>query len=158
MSPFVFIRVARLSLFSRVAAKTPACLVRLFELLWGFDFGWSSALRNDLAWFACSGHLPCCSDDIPAVCAYLSHSFKSFQASLKRYALSAFANLCSPLPCPILLLFPSSVQSVTRAFLHISRLPCIGRLSMGSWIPSVCMLTLCFGPLACFTFIIAFGC
>ncbi len=81
ISPHVYIRVARLSLFARIAGKLP-CVVSILEVSWGFDFGWVSTLRNDPAWFACSGHLPVPADDVPLVFDFRRTQHQSFLVSL----------------------------------------------------------------------------
>ncbi len=72
------------------------CLVPLLRVVFDFDFGWLSAVRSDLAWFACSGSLPCPYDDLSAVFDYISVSSKSFLSSLRAYSVTPFANFDVP--------------------------------------------------------------
>ena len=47
VSPMSIIRYSRISLFARVAGKSPSCLVDLLKAVWDGDFGWVCALRRD---------------------------------------------------------------------------------------------------------------
>ncbi len=46
VSPMSIIRYSRISLFARIAGKSPLCLVNLLKTVWDYDFGWISALRS----------------------------------------------------------------------------------------------------------------
>ncbi len=130
VSPYSMMRSARLSLFARVAMKSPKCIVDLFDVMLRLDFGWLGALRVDLAWFACSGLLSVSPGDLPSVFQLVASSPKYFVTAGRSYSVSRFANFDVPTVYPNLapLFFACKpALTVIRAFVRFRTWPCIER-------------------------------
>ena len=101
MSPMVIIRQARLSLFARLVAKRPECILELCRAFWDVDCGWFSALRSDLAWFPCSSFFSGSSClDVPSLWGAVALSPAAFARSVRRFAATRFANFDVPTAIP----------------------------------------------------------
>ena len=100
VSPMSIIRYSRISLFARIAGKSPLCLVNLLKVVWNCDFGWISALRSDVKWLSYSGLLVAPPEDIPAVYDSIQVDYRSFIRSVRRYSLTKFANFDVPVSIP----------------------------------------------------------
>ncbi len=100
VSPMSIIRYSRISLFARIAGKSPVCLVNLLKTVWNSDLGWIHALRNDIKWLSDSGLLISLPDDIPSVYHSIAVDYRVFIRSVRRYSLTKFANLCVPCSIP----------------------------------------------------------
>ena len=97
MSPMSMLRYARLSLFARVAMKSPPALVGLLSVMWELQEGWVSGVRSDLHWLSFSGCLPCSLGCVSGVFESLSGSAGGlFVKRVRRYAASRFANFDVP--------------------------------------------------------------
>ncbi len=155
VSPLVYIRVARLSLFARLAKKAPRVVLDVLRIAWGFDFGWVSALCSDLAWFACSGRLLVNSDDIPAAFDYLTVSRKSFLSSLKSYACSSFANFEVPSVHPLALptFVPQACPKSLKQFYSYQQIALHRRLNAVTLTLFTLLVTLYIALRVCYTFI-----
>ncbi len=96
VSPMSIIRYSRLSLFARIAGKSPLCLVDLLKTVWGDCFGWVQALRSDFKWLYYSGLLISPAEDISSHFDAIAVDYRSFVRSVRRYSLTKFANFDVP--------------------------------------------------------------
>ena len=100
VSPMSIIRYSRLSLFARIAGKSPTCLVDLIKVVWGDCFGWIQALRSDFKWLSYSGLLVSPAEDISSHFDSIAVDYRSFVRSVRRYSLTKFANFDVPSVVP----------------------------------------------------------
>jgi len=144
VSPMSIIRYSRISLFARIAGKSPTCLVDLLKTMWDGDFGWVSALRSDLKWFSYSGCLPSPPEDLPAVYDSISPDYRLFVRSVRRYSLSKFANFDVPITIPSLappIFFNSYCLDCGKTFASYQRLALHRKIKHGCRDPVDCLVS-----------------
>jgi len=92
--PCVLIRVARLSLFVRIAKKAPDVLVNLVRSTMQIENSWSSSVMFDLKWLSNSTKLSNCVEyDFNQWFDLARNHSKSFIRIIKEFSKTRFANL-----------------------------------------------------------------
>ena len=132
VNPRTMLRLAKLSLFSRIVAKQPPVLLDLILAQSSFNKGWVSSLGSDLQWFSFSLDR---SAPIPSSIAEWVHLVvldpRKFIRKVKGFCKSPFANVCAqwavgpdlqafaaPVSCP---LCDTTSKSYQAHALHLFR-------------------------------------
>ena len=96
-SPETMIRVARLSLWTRILCKAPALVVNLCMDMATINVGWPKVVLSDLRWMSGSVKYATFSstpfEDWPAE---IKGNSKYFKGQIKKYSRLRFANTYSP--------------------------------------------------------------
>ncbi len=143
VSPMSIIRYIRISLFARIAGKSPLCFVDLLKTMWLDDFGWVSALRSDLKWLSYSGNLASPPEDIVSVYDSTAVDYRSFIRSVRRYSLSKFADFDVPSSVPAVappIFFNSFCSECGKSFSSYQRLALHRKIKHGIRDPVDCLI------------------
>ena len=141
--PMSIIRYSRISLFARIAGKSPTCLVSLLKTVWGDNFGWVQALRSDIKWLSYSGLLMSPPEDISSVYDSISVDYRSCIRSVRRYSLTKFANFDVPSSIPSVappIYFSSYCLDCGKSFSSYQRLALHRKIKHGARDPVDCLI------------------
>ena len=115
------LRFAKLSLFSRIIAKSPPVLLDMIVAQSSFSKGWCNSLMQDLAWLLpfleVQGAPPSCIDEWIGL---ISTSPGDFRKKVRRHCKSPFANICAQWAIsPVLRVYAAPVTCAICS--HVSR-------------------------------------
>ena len=99
MSPSSMIRCCRLLLYNRIVIKAPTMIIDLLQFMYNENYGWISALKEDLRWLSLSGKLPQPCDDLPVIEEFIVQT-GAFARIVRKFSASKFANLDIPSVIP----------------------------------------------------------